>query len=399
MLVAVALLGACGGASAPVDAGPGGEDAGDVDAGVDAGAADAGAPDAGPVVPDVWPRLADGGLGTLVLPKNLTELQLFQAVPIVDGGVQFADDLVPYELSTPLFSDYALKTRAVRITEGAAAYDGGEVLDFPVGTILTKTFSFPADFRQPAQDVRVIETRLLVHQPAGWEAFPYVWNAAQTEATYAPGGRVVDVSFIDADGGTQATSYLVPSKNQCQECHHLKGAGSDQVMVPIGPKARYLNWDTTVKGVTQNQLDRLAARGQLTGLPPMAQRPRAIHAFDENDGTVEERARTYLDINCAHCHREQGTAGETSRLYLDIFNQDPFHSGVCKRPGSAGNDVGGEFDIVPGNHLASILWFRLQTTESGKMMPAIGRSLRHDAGADLVARWIDGMTPNDCSAP
>ena len=375
------------------------DDAGAVDAGVDAGDMDAGAPDAGPVDAGYWAPLPDGGFPAFVLPRQLTTVGLFQDVPIVDGQVQLADDLVPYELSTALFSDYALKARAVRIPQGAAAYSEREVLDLPVGTILVKSFSYPADFRAPTQNVKVLETRLLVRQPTGWEAFPYVWNDAQTEATYAPGGRVIANHFIDADGGVVDSGYLVPSKNQCQECHHAKAAGGEQVIEPIGPKARYLNWSTTVKGVTQNQLERLASLGKLTGLPDAAQRPRAIHAFNEADGTVEERARTYLDINCAHCHREQGTAGETSQLYLDIFNTDPFHYGLCKRPGSAGNDVGGEFDIVPGDHSVSILWFRLQTTESGKMMPAIGRALRHDAAADLVARWIDGMTPKDCTNP
>jgi hypothetical protein len=114
------------------------------------------------------------------------------------------------------------------------------------------------------------------------------------------------------------------------------------------------------------------------------------------DGTLEERARTYLDVNCAHCHRPDGTAGATSQLFLQYFTADRFHLGECKRPGSAGNDVGGTFDIVPGDHATSILWFRLHTTESGKMMPVIGRGLRHDQGVDLVAAWIDSLPPRDC---
>lgn len=57
------------------------------------------------------------------------------------------------------------------------------------------------------------------------------------------------------------------------------------------------------------------------------------------------------------------------------------------------------FDLVPGDHTASILWFRMQTTESGKMMPAIGRALRHAEGADLIAAWIDSLPPRDCNVP
>ncbi|MEW5738973.1 MAG: SO2930 family diheme c-type cytochrome [Myxococcota bacterium] len=379
-------LSACG-PSAGMDAGPDAVDAGRGDAGVDGGV------DAG------LPRLPDGGVAPLVIPRQLSDLHLFKAVPIVDGQVQPEDDVIPYEMATPLFSDYALKTRSVRIPEGAATWSRDEVLDFPVGTILTKTFSFPADFREPSKNVRAVETRLLVRQPTGWEAYPYVWNAEQTEATFAPGGRVMDVSFIDADGGAVTTQYLVPSKNQCQECHHVKGEDSEQHLLPIGPKARYLNFETTVKGVKQNQLERFAALGKLTGLPQLSERPKAIDAFDAAHGSLEERARTYLDINCAHCHRPEGTAGETSQLFLDYGNVDRFRLGECKRPGSAGSDVGGEFDIVPGDHTQSILWFRLQTTESGKMMPLIGRALSHQEGAHLVAEWIDSLPPKDCRAP
>jgi uncharacterized repeat protein (TIGR03806 family) len=399
---------ACGEPARAPDSGPpdtpdaSSADAAVEDAGLpDAGAPDAGAPDAGPpdAGHDAGVRLPDGGLPALVVPSKLSGLGLFQAVPIVDGGLQFAADLIPYELSTALFSDYAVKTRTLRIPEGAAKWSDHEVLDFPVGTVITKTFAYPADFRSPTQNIRVLETRLLVRQPTGWEAFPFVWDTAQQEATFAPGGRVLNVTFLDADGGTVDTPYLVPSKNQCQECHHLVGQPGQQVIHPIGPKARYLNFETTVGGVAQNQLERLAALGKLTGLPPAAQRPRAIRAFVSADGTLEERARTFLDINCAHCHRPESTAGITSRLFLDIATTDRFHLGECKRPGSAGNDVGGTFDILPGDHTGSILWFRFQTTESGKMMPAIGRALRFNAGADLLAEWIDSLPPRDCSAP
>ncbi|WP_255217355.1 hypothetical protein [Myxococcus sp. AM010] len=77
-------------------------------------------------------------------------------------------------------------------------------------------------------------------------------------------------------------------------------------------------------------------------------------------------------------------------------NTDEFTLGVCKRPGSAGGGVGGEFDIVPGDHSVSILWYRMHTEESGKMMPELGRVLRHDQGSRLIADWIDAMPARAC---
>ncbi|WP_426755730.1 SO2930 family diheme c-type cytochrome [Myxococcus sp. Y35] len=368
------------------DAG-GGEDAGD--AGEDAGSdEDAGTPDAGDAGP---------GDGTVAIPNALSGFGLFTGTP-AEGGLQPVEGNIPYALTTPLFSDYSVKSRTLYIPPGAQArYSANDVLDLPVGTIITKTFAFPADLRAPEENVRVIETRVLVRQPGGWEAHPYFWNEAQTEATLANGGRVVrDVRFIGEDGVERTLDYLVPSKNQCLKCHHLQDAQENQVMVPIGVKARYLNRDHDYGGEAINQLQHLANLGRLTGLPPVEQVPRAPDAFNEAEASLEARARTYLDINCAHCHNPKGTAGNTSRLFLNVENSDAFTLGVCKRPGSAGGGVGGEFDIVPGSHSTSILWYRMDTEESGKMMPELGRALRHDQGSRLIADWIDAMPPQSC---
>src|SRR2546423_1880002 len=88
--------------------------------------------------------------------------------------------LVPYELNTPLFSDYAYKARFVYVPEGKAAqYDTTKSLDFPVGSCLVKNFYYPADFREKNGARKIIETRLLVHREKGWEALTYVWNDEQ----------------------------------------------------------------------------------------------------------------------------------------------------------------------------------------------------------------------------
>jgi uncharacterized repeat protein (TIGR03806 family) len=314
-------------------------------------------------------------------PTLLSETGLFAA------GTTPSADATPYELSTALFSDGTIKRRAIHFPpKTAATYDARETFDFPIGTVITKTFFMRFDATQPSSAPRALETRLLVRRAAGWEAFPYVWNEEQTDAKLAPGGRVIPIERTEADGTIKRFSYLVPSKNQCQVCHHVLDGGT-QKLLPIGPKARHLD--------VGDQLDRWARDGKLNGLPPRAERPPAIDAFDPAV-PIEARARTYLDINCAHCHRERATVGQTTRLFLDIANTDPFHLGVCKRPGSAGPGVGGTFDLVPGSHDTSILWFRMQTEESGKMMPSIGRATRHAEGAALLAAWIDAMPPRAC---
>lgn len=398
-----AAVAACSGGDDPpspgVDAGnPPQEDAGNppVDSGTPDAGVDSGTPDAGDGGDAGTPDAGDAGSG---MPDNLSDLHLFTGSPAA-GGLQPVEGNVPYELTTPLFSDYSLKSRTLYIPPGkTAGYHPKDVLDLPVGTIITKTFSFPADFREPDKNVRAIETRVLVRKPGGWEAYPYFWNAAQTEATLAVGGRLVrDLQFIDQNGVTKKLNYLVPSRNQCSQCHHMLDAAENQVLLPIGVKARYLNRDHTYGGQQLNQLQHLADLGKLTGLPPAIQLPRAPDAFNPAEADLATRARTYLDINCAHCHRQNATAGETSRLFLDLDSTETLNlnMGVCKRPGSAGSGVGGEFDIVPGDHSVSILWFRLDTEEDGKMMPQLGRALRHVDGSQLIADWIGAMPPRSC---
>ncbi|WP_164012476.1 SO2930 family diheme c-type cytochrome [Pyxidicoccus trucidator] len=407
VLLTAAMASCSGGEDPPppgVDAGSNGTedsgtlpvDSGTPDAGVDAGV-DSGTPDAGDDAgtPDAGPGLPDG---SVVIPTSLADLGLFTGSPAT-GGLQPVQGNIPYELTTPLFSDYALKFRTLYIPPGkTAAYRANDLLDLPVGTLITKTFSFPADLREPEKNVRVIETRVLVRQPGGWEAYPYFWNAEQTAATLAVGGRVVrDIELIDEAGVTRKFDYLVPSKNQCSMCHHVLDSSQNQVLLPIGVKARYLNRDYVYGGQPANQLQYLADLGKLTGLPA-SNVPRAPDAFNPAEAELGLRARTYLDINCAHCHRENATAGDTSRMFLDLDSTATLNlnMGVCKRPGSAGSGVGGEFDIVPGDHSVSILWYRLHTEESGKMMPQIGRALRHDQGSSLIADWIDSMPARSC---
>lgn len=326
------------------------------------------------------------------VPSHLSELGLFDPdVHHQDGGPLPAGRGARYTLSTPLFSDYALKWRSVHIPEGMSATfvkdaTGEWVLDFPAGTIITKTFGFAPDLRSPEIDTKWVETRIMVRQLDGWVAYPYVWNETQDEATMTPGGRVFSFDFIDNAGDARTSAYLVPSRNQCLTCHHVKDEAGDQVMGTIGPKARFLNDGT--------QLDAFIAAGLIDALPSDA--PPAVDAFDAGAHDLETRARAYLDINCGHCHRPDGTAGVTSQLFLNFLETDDFHLGVCKRPGSAGGAVGGAFDIVPGDHTQSILWYRTQTEESGKMMPQIGRSLAHRTAADLLAAWIDAMPAQTC---
>ncbi|MGO4831743.1 SO2930 family diheme c-type cytochrome, partial [Rhizobiaceae sp. 2RAB30] len=293
-----------------------------------------------------------------------------------------AAGVVRFEIATPLFSDGALKYRFVHVPDGQAAqYDDTEAFDFPTGTALVKTFAFPADYRRPNQNVRLIETRVLLHRADGWQAFAYLWNVEQTDAVLKITGAKVDISTVATDGTPLAFTYSVPNKNQCKACHAFNGE-----IVPLGPKARNLNRDLEYPSGRENQLAHWTALGMLANAPAPSAAP-WVPDWRDASANLDLRARTWLDVNCAHCHRQEGPASN-SGLWLTFGEKDPVKFGVGKRPVAAGKGSGDrQFDISPGDPDGSILPYRVESIEPGVMMPELGRHIPDPDAVVLLRDW------------
>ena len=297
-----------------------------------------------------------------------------------------APDVIPYSLNSALFTDYAFKQRFVKIPpEAQVNYHAHDVLEFPAGTVLIKNFYYPADFRKPAENIRILETRLLINEAGTWRALPYIWNEEQTEAYLNVAGKNLDVTWTHYKGEKKNIKYSVPNMNQCKGCH-LRG---DKVM-PIGPSARQLNGDYEFKSGIENQLTHWQNLNLITGLPAANQIPKLVN-FEKQDELIDARARAWLEINCAHCHRADGPA-KNSGLYLLASEKDLTKLGVGKAPVAAGKGSGGLlYSIVPGKPEESILQFRIESVHPGIMMPELGRSITHEEGVELVRKWIGEM--------
>ncbi len=321
-------------------------------------------------------------------PKKLSEWHLFTSAR---GGLKPNARVVPYDLNTPLFSDYASKYRFVWMPEGESAeYRDDGPFEFPVGTIFAKTFAFPVDGRPDSE--RLIETRLLIHANAGWIPLPYVWNKEEDEAYLRLVPDPVEIHFTDAAGKRRDFTYQIPNTNECHECHD-----NNRVLLPIGPKARNLNKNYAYDGGAENQIAHLERIGYLRGAPPATSLPRAAKWNDPSDGTLADRAKAYLDSNCAHCHQPGGTAGYTGVDFRST-HFDLAHAGICKRPNSAGTMGDRQFDLVPGRPDESILLYRLESTAPKAMMPQIGRAVVHEEGVALISEWIASLDPQTCRA-
>ncbi len=295
------------------------------------------------------------------------------------------EGVLPYELITPLFTDYAHKARFVWIPEGRqASVDEEGVIQFPDESVLIKNFYYPADFRKPEADWDVIETRLLVKRSGSWEAFSYVWDEARSDARLKNTGDIQKVSWTDEQGLAHTIDYVVPNKNQCKSCHHR-----DNVIQPIGPKVRnLLKAIAYPDGRMQNQLVRWQEAGFLSeGAYPDEPLP----DWADVRTVLQDRALAYLDVNCGHCHRPDGSA-KTTGMFLNWEEADPGKWGICKPPVAAGRGSGDrQFGILPGEPAQSILVHRMESDDPGVMMPELGRVIPHQEGIDLIQDWISSL--------
>lgn len=324
-------------------------------------------------------------------PEKLSAFGLFAGPP---AAQQAAPGVLTYELNTPLFSDYTAKHRFIKLPPGQAMkYHADAAFDFPAGTVIAKTFAYPEDLRDPHSKQRLIETRILRKEADGnWSGFPYRWNHDQSEATLALAGGTQQMSWIHHDGGNRGNNYIIPNANQCKGCHE-----NLRVQEPIGPKARQLNRPRPGGG--ENQLEAWHRAGLLQGMPALPEVPKVAVWNDPHSGTLEQRARAWLDINCAHCHNPAGPA-RTSGLDLRLAQAEPVRIGLWKTPVAAGRGSGGRhFDIVPGKPDESILVYRIESTEPGVMMPELPRRLVDEEGVSVIREWIASMPPGQPPRP
>jgi len=248
-----------------------------------------------------------------------------------------APGLVPYAVNSPLWSDGAAKERFVSIPEGEKIHvldcaleptkcvdtglggSGGDDghWQMPIGTVLVKSFSVKG---------QRIETRLFMRRSeTAWKGFSYEWNEAGTEASLLPGAKERQL-----DG--QVWHY--PSRGQCLECHTKAGGRS------LGPTTAQMNADYAYADGTMNQL----AKFQALGLFDAA--PKSMPAYPDPygaAGTVEQRARSYLQANCAICHRPGGDFGSVDMRFTTDFADMK----LCNEPSERDTQLVPEFRLVP----------------------------------------------------
>ncbi len=329
-------------------------------------------------------------------PLRLSEWNLFA---VAGGTITPHSQTLVFKPQNTLFTDYAHKLRTLWMPAGAQVSLTEGRLEYPVGTVLSKTFYYPvteagefivsedigSERALNADRHRVLETRLLVRRQTGWDAFPYVWNDEQSEAFLRVAGTSVG-AVLAGDSGSRRFTYFVPNENQCGGCHtriHPDGG-----LEPLGAVAHQLAYPLSAESNGGTVLGAMQEKGWL---PADASVPQSIPDWQDTTLDLPTRAAAYLDMNCGHCHNPTGAA-DTSALLLDGLGRTPRDMGLCKPPVAAGGGAGDRrYGIVPGKPEESILLYRMQSTQPDEMMPELGRALVHREGVELITQWISSL--------
>lgn len=304
-----------------------------------------------------------------------------------------APGLIPYSVRSPLWSDGASKHRFLSIPPGGkikvldcstqAADCSADGLngddghwELPIGTVLVKSFSIES---------KLVETRLILHPTeTEWFFYGYEWNDAGTEATLLPDDNVGKDKPVG--GGAQVWHF--PGRGQCPQCHTPGGGFS------LGPSTQQLSSDFMYPEGMMNQLEKFKQLGLFDAPPkPLVGFPDPADA----GATLEERALSYIQTNCAVCHRPSGEYSGMDMRWSTSHEKTAIEGmQLCKAaerdPGKNGLP---KYRVVPGEPTKSGMSFRMHALDELRM-PEIGSSVVDTAGARLIDDWIAAMPTNAC---
>lgn len=306
-----------------------------------------------------------------------------------------APGVLPFTVNSPLWSDNAVKQRWIALPNNGAPYDANETITFrsdnewsyPAGTVLIKHFDLPVDDSKPAVRKR-IETRVTVKTATGeWYGVCYKWRADGSDADLLTTSDTQDIAISTADGGTRVQSWYFPSRNDCNSCHT---PASTQV---LGLRTWQLNGNFSYPGTTTsgNQLQVWSDIGMFD----QALTPTQISSFmksasiRDTTAPLETLVRSYLDSNCAHCHRPGG-----AHVNIDArFNTPLAQQGIVN--GAATNTLGisGAHIVTPGSLAQSLLYQRASSLDPGIQMPPLGKNVVDADAMAVVAQWINSLAP------
>jgi len=346
--------------------------------------------------------LTDGGSIQFLTRANRVTASQEPPLTLSDTGA-FADistlairsGCIPYDMNVPFWSDNAIKSRWMCIPSDGIHDTDEEQIGFskngdwtmPVGSVTIKHFELATDNTNPTATTR-LETRFMIHGTDGWYGVTYRWDTTNNEAFLLTAGAEQTFT-VDSDQGQFDQNWIYPSRGDCSTCHNAVAG------FVLGPKTRQLNKDHFYpkSGVTANQIETLNSLGLLNPAIPENEVSTLLSStltsasMDDEQASLSDKARSYLDSNCGYCHRPNGVRAEfDARLTTPLASQNLVNGPVNEALGLPDPSV-----IAPGDLANSMIFHRANSAGTGFSMPPLGKDLVHQEGVDLLSDWINAL--------
>jgi uncharacterized repeat protein (TIGR03806 family) len=340
----------------------------------------------------------DTAAAPMPLPQTLSETAAFSDLDALISS----DALIPYEMIESFWSDGAEKHRWM-VLPNDGSYDSpeeqirfseeGEWI-FPEGSVLIKHFELPVDESDPSIRRR-LETRFTIIGEGGRHyGLTYRWRDDQSDADLLASSLDEDFT-IASPNGPKTQTWHYPGRTECLSCHNAASKGT------LGLRSRYLNREVEFPspGIFKNQLVSFSERGILDREISLNDASAFLTHRHQNDlsASLEDRARSYLDLNCGYCHRPE----VGNRAVFDAQLKTPLNiSGLLSDELNESLGLPNEHIILFGDTLNSVLYQRMHSVDTSIMMPPLAKSRIDEEGASLIAEWILSQSgnPEPCEA-
>jgi putative heme-binding domain-containing protein len=327
-------------------------------------------------------------------PRRLSETGLFASVKAHEP----APGVVPFSIRAEQWADHATAERLLALPgrTSVRAYDRpvpipggffhGQVF-FPRDGVLARTISLEMERGNP-RSRRRLETQVLHFDGDTWNGYSYRWNDEQTDAALVPAAgadHTLTVKDAAAPGGVHKQTWHFPARAECLQCHN-PWSGYALAFNPA-----QLDRDHDYGAVADNQLRTYEHVGIVTPVQSPGGRgaggkpaARLVDPYDPAAG-LDERARSYLHVNCSQCHQfgAGGTADIDFRYDLPLGQTKALEA----RPVQGSFEIRDAQILAPGDPYRSVLFYRMAKLGRGRM-PHIGSEVVDERGLRLVRDWI-----------